>query len=70
MKSICGGQLKTVFARQGHYALDPQIVAVNPSADITIQRIGDLVHYDLPSLLEPREIATKGRINEIDTTTS
>jgi hypothetical protein len=24
MKSICGGQLTTVFARQGHYALDPK----------------------------------------------
>jgi hypothetical protein len=24
MKSICGGQLTTVFARQGHHALDPK----------------------------------------------
>src|SRR5438552_18730009 len=52
MKSICGGQLTTVFPRQGHYALDPKIVAASPPADITIQRIGDLVDYDLPALVE------------------
>jgi len=55
MKSICGGQLTTVFPRQGHYALDPKIVAANPPADITIQRIGDLVDYDLPALVKPEK---------------
>ena len=54
MKNLFGGQLTTVFPRQGHYALDPKIIAANPAADITIQRIGDLVDYDLPTLLEPK----------------
>ena len=51
MKKIWGNQLTTVFPRQGHYALDPKIIAACPPADITIERIGDLVDYDLPALL-------------------
>ena len=36
--------------RQGHYALDPKVIATYPPADITIQRIGELVKYDLASI--------------------
>jgi len=43
--------LTTVFPRQGHYALNPRIIASNPAADITIERVGDLVEFDLPTLL-------------------
>ncbi len=52
MKNILGNQLTTVFPRQGHYALDPKIVAANPAADMTIQRIGELIDCDLPALLK------------------
>ncbi len=48
MKKIWGSRLTTVFPRQGHYALDPKATAQYPSADITIERIGELVNYDLP----------------------
>jgi hypothetical protein len=51
MKKLWREELTTVFPRQGHYALDPKIIASNPAADITIQRIGDLVDYDLQTLL-------------------
>ena len=51
MKKIWGDRLTTVFPRQGHYALDPKVIAAYPPADITIERIGDLVNYDLPALL-------------------
>ena len=51
MKKIWGDRLTTVFPRQGHYALDPKVVASYPPADISIERIGDLVQYDLPALL-------------------
>ena len=51
MKKIWGDRLTTVFPRQGHYALDPKVIAAYPPADITIERIGDLVKYDLPALL-------------------
>ena len=51
MKTLWGDRLTTVFPRQGHYALDPKIIAANPPAEIAIERIGDLVQYDLPTLL-------------------
>ena len=51
MKRIWGDRLTTVWPRQGHYALDPQAIATYPPADLTIERIGDLVNYDLTALL-------------------
>jgi FMN phosphatase YigB (HAD superfamily) len=50
MKSVLGNRLTTVFVRQGHYALDPAIVAGYPAADVTIERIGDMADYDLAAL--------------------
>ncbi|MBA2658847.1 MAG: HAD family hydrolase [Nitrosospira sp.] len=46
MKSNMGARLTTVFPRQGHYAHDPANVALYPPADITLERIGDLIHCD------------------------
>jgi FMN phosphatase YigB (HAD superfamily) len=46
MKDILGDRLTTVFPRQGHYALDSASIANYPAADITIERIGDLLHED------------------------
>lgn len=51
VKRIWGSRLTTVFPRQGHYAHDPKVLATYPPADITIERIGDLLRYDLCSLL-------------------
>jgi FMN phosphatase YigB (HAD superfamily) len=51
MKKIWGSRLTTIFPRQGHYALDRKNIATYPPADITVERIGDLVNYDLPALL-------------------
>ncbi len=51
MKKIWRDKLTTVFPRQGHYALDPKTIASYPTADLTIHRIGDLLHSDLPALL-------------------
>ena len=42
MKSQWQDRLTTVFVRQGHYALDPAIVAAFPPADVTIDRIADV----------------------------
>lgn len=47
MKAVLGDRLTTVFARQGHYALDPDNAVLYPAADITIEHIGDLIHTDL-----------------------
>jgi FMN phosphatase YigB (HAD superfamily) len=51
IKQIWGKRVTTVFPQQGHYALDPEIRAQYPQADLTIARIGDLLNYDLPTLL-------------------
>jgi FMN phosphatase YigB (HAD superfamily) len=44
-------RVTTVFPRQGHYAHDRKILADYPPADISVERIGDLLDYDLPTLL-------------------
>jgi len=43
IKRVRGDRVTTVFPRQGHYATDRNIVAEFSSADITIERIGDLL---------------------------
>jgi FMN phosphatase YigB (HAD superfamily) len=43
IKAIWKERVTTVFVRQGHYALDPRIVAASPPADVTVESIGDLV---------------------------
>ena len=55
MKKIWNDRLTTVFPRQGHYALDPKVVAAYPPADVAIERIGDLVNYDLPTFMGQKE---------------
>lgn len=50
VKKIWGERLTTVFPRQGHYAHAAD-VASYPPADIMIERIGDLLEYDLTTLL-------------------
>jgi haloacid dehalogenase-like hydrolase len=51
VKQVWGSRLTTVFPRQGHYAHDPKALATYPPADVTVERIGDLLQYDLPALL-------------------
>ena len=51
IKKLWGSRVTTVFVRQGHYATDLKILSSYPPADIGIEHIGDLLHYDLPGLL-------------------
>jgi FMN phosphatase YigB (HAD superfamily) len=51
MKKIWRARLTTVFVRQGHYATDVRLVAGYPAADVAIEKIGDLLNYDLAALL-------------------
>jgi FMN phosphatase YigB (HAD superfamily) len=53
VKKTWGERVTTVFPRQGHYAHAAD-AASYPPPDITIERIGDLVDYDLPTLLRTR----------------
>jgi FMN phosphatase YigB (HAD superfamily) len=51
IKKIWRKRVTTVFVRQGHYALDPKILAACPPADVTIDRIGDLVNLPRSEVL-------------------
>jgi hypothetical protein len=50
IKRFWGQRVTTVFPRQGHYA-HAEDVARWPRADVTVERIGDLLDWDLPALL-------------------
>lgn len=51
VKAIWASRVTTVFPRQGHYAMDRQALAHFPPADVTIAHIGDLLKYELSTLL-------------------
>ena len=51
IKQAWNTRVTTVFPRQGHYALDEAEVAKYPVADLTIERIGELINYDFGGLL-------------------
>jgi hypothetical protein len=51
VKKFWAARVTTVFVKQGHYAADPKILASYPAADISIDRVGDLLHFQLPRLL-------------------
>jgi FMN phosphatase YigB (HAD superfamily) len=50
VKQFWGERVTTVFARQGSYAHDPTMLDAFPPADVTIERIADLLEGDLPRL--------------------
>jgi len=52
VKKVWSSRVTTIFPRQGHYARDPQAAASYPAADVSLERIGDLLNYDLKKLLE------------------
>ena len=51
VKKVWGSRVTTVFPRQGHYATDPKAIQGYPPADVTIERIGALLDYDLAGLV-------------------
>jgi len=46
IKQVWGDRVTTVFPRQGRYARDPDILAAYPPADVTVERIGELLALD------------------------
>ena len=44
-KKAWGDRVTTVFPRQGKFANDPEVLAAYPPADVTVERIGDLLSY-------------------------
>ena len=53
LKEAWRERVTTVFPRQGHYAHDAAALATYPPADLSVDRIGDLLAYDLCGLLAP-----------------
>ena len=51
VKRAWGDRVTTVFVRQGHYALDPEIERAYPPADLTVAAIGDVAGLDDATLL-------------------
>jgi FMN phosphatase YigB (HAD superfamily) len=51
VKTTWRERVTTVFVRQGHYAHDPKLLAHYPPADVTIERISDLVGCDVDRLI-------------------
>src|SRR5690349_4793093 len=59
VKQAWGNRVTTVFPRQGEFALNPVTLATYPPAEITVERISDLLAYDLTDLLPGRDSAAK-----------
>ncbi len=57
MKKVWGEHVTTVFPRQGHYANDATTLAKYPAANISVERVGDLLNYELTDLVHPRGVA-------------
>src|SRR5246127_3176427 len=55
VKKIWGDRVTTIFPRQGQYAYDPNVIAACPPADFTVERIGDLVNYELSALFAGKQ---------------
>jgi hypothetical protein len=47
VKKVWNERVTTIFVRQGHYALDEKVVSSYPPADITIDRIGDMLQLPI-----------------------
>jgi FMN phosphatase YigB (HAD superfamily) len=57
VKRAWADRVTTILPRQGQYAHDPQGLAKYPPADFTIERIGDLLAYDLTALVPTAPLA-------------
>src|SRR5438552_6861489 len=51
VKSAWGDRVTTVLPRQGQYANDARVLASLPPADVTVERVGDLVAYEFSDLV-------------------
>lgn len=56
VKNVWGARVTTVFSQQGHYAQAAKR-SLYPAADVTLERISDLLQYDLDDLLAAPPVA-------------
>ena len=63
VKQVWRERVTTVLPLQGQYAHDAKVIGALPPADVTIERIGDLLHYDLTRLrAAPRSLASSLKV--------
>jgi FMN phosphatase YigB (HAD superfamily) len=63
VKQVWGERVTTVLPLQGQYAHDAKVIGALPPADVTIERIGDLLDYDLTRLgTVPRSLASSMKV--------
>ena len=65
VKQVWGERVTTVLPRQGQYAHDAKVMSALPPADVTIERIGDLLDYDLARFsTAPRNPASSQKVTQ------
>lgn len=57
VKNVWGPRVTTVFLQQGHYARVSNARNTYPAADVTLERISDLLQYDLDDFLAAPPVA-------------
>jgi FMN phosphatase YigB (HAD superfamily) len=57
IKNYWGDRVTTVFPRQGQFAYDQRVLASYPAPDVTVERIGSLLEFDLPDLLRGKRLS-------------
>ena len=50
VKKTWGQRVTTIFVQQGHYAVDPTILMTYPAADMSVDRIGDLLNCNFQDI--------------------
>ena len=50
VKGIWGNRVTTIFVKQGHYANDPKMLASEPAADISVDRVAELMMHDFSTI--------------------
>jgi FMN phosphatase YigB (HAD superfamily) len=59
IKNYWGDRVTTVFPRQGQFAYDQRVLASYPAPDVTVERIGSLLEFDLPDLLKGKRLSAR-----------
>jgi FMN phosphatase YigB (HAD superfamily) len=71
LKKAWGGRVTTVFPRQGKFANDPKLLAAYPNAaDVIVDRIGDLLDFELADLLAKNPQQAKKTLDRASGSTS
>lgn len=64
VKRVWGQRVTTVFLQQGHYAKDMKARDAYPAADVSVERISDLLQYDLDEITGAQPAVSSGLRSE------